>query len=598
MPLLNLDDSPVRDAFVTEESLMKPSVASTPPAFVSSTRRTSTDGEFEAWLENARQVTSLARERAAAVPSPTNLIRLAQAQFQSGDDLEAAESAVSALTEAVTSVDSRECDTSELALVFRSGAVLLSQLDRQRDALAFLESVPRSETLDLTYASLLVDADRLDDALKVLESADGPLADALRGYIYAVGHQTQQAVHYLRHSLRQNPANAETARNLATAYWKLGARKKAVASALRATRLAPNRQDISVAYIELLIDNGQPDLAFAEVRRIRKNGVAESARLLTLECQAAAAKGEDKKALVLMRRAKAAAIREQDERLLAELDVNLRVFEGVAAGMDRQDLWRVARQCVAERPSSVAAVRQLAAYSSRRHEAEVLRNAMAAVGQVDLITRLQLEAQLAYISCDFGLALERAQQTVRADPMNADACAMALLLEGWHLGAWNTAAEKASRWVQRAPLNDNLVNNAAYAMALGGRPHVALSILDQHPHGAEDYVPVATRGLAHLAAGELDTGMRWYRRAAERADFSGDGDMRILMALHQAAGLRSLGIAAAADETFLAATSLPDAGLPDDWEDRPGFVMIQRGCERQGWPWPPTISAEEWAASQ
>ncbi len=175
--------------------------------------------------------------------------------------------------------------------------------------------------------------------------------------------------------------------------------------------------------------------------------------------------------------------------------------------------------------------------------------------------------------------------------MNADACAQVLLLEGWHLGDWESAAKKAGRWASRVPLNDTLVNNAAYVMALGGMAQAALSVLDHHSHRDDDYVPIATRGLAYLALGDLDAGMRWYRRAAERADSLGEGDMRVLMALHQATGLRTLGIAGVTDESFLAATSLPDTGLPEDWEDQPSFVMIQRGCDREGWPWPPTVMA-------
>lgn len=591
MPVLTLEDNQVRDAFITEKSLMKPSVDPTPPSVGGRRPGATEEDQFGAWLESARQVVEVARARAAAVPSPTNLIRLAQAQYIAGDIAEAAESAISAMTDAVGLVESGQSELNELALVFGSGAALLSHLDRQDDALRLMERVGPSPSLELTYASLLVEADRLTDALEALTSTEDALADALRGYIYAVEGPTQRAVHFLRQSLRRNPMDAETSLNLATAYWKLGSRKKAVASALRATRLAPSRQDISVAYMELLIDNNQPDLANAETKRLRKAGVVESARLLLVECQAALAEGKTKAALALMKRARTAAIAEGDADLVAQVDVNLQVFEASEAGKERDELWRIARRCVIESPNNVSALRQFAAYSYRRHEAEALRSAIAAAGTLTTSTRLQVEGKLAYISCDFGLALDLAQQAVEEDLMNAESCARALLLEGWHLGAWESAAKRARHWVARVPLDDSLVNNAAYVMALGGMPHAALTVLDQHPHAEDDYVPIATRGLAYLAAGDLDEGMRWYRRAAERADSLGEGDMRALMALHQAAGLRTLGIADVTDETFLAATSLPDTGLPVDWEDQPSFVMIQRGCEREGWPWPPTVTA-------
>lgn len=591
MPVLTLEDTQVRDAFITEKSLMKPSVAPTPPLSVGGRRQgPSEEDQFEAWLESAKQVVSVAQSRAAAVPSPTNLIRLAQAQYIAGDNAEAAQSAISAMTDGVALVNSGKLDVSDVALVFGSGAALLSHLDRQDEALRLLEMVGPAPSLELTHASLLVEADRLTEALATLTSANDALADALRGYIYAVDGQTQQAVHFLRQSLRSNPNDAETSLNLATAYWKLGSRKKAVYSALRATRLAPHRQDISVAYMEMLIDDNQSDAASAETKRLRKAGVLETARLLIVECQVALAKGQTKTALALMRRARVSATAEGDTRFADEVDANLRVFEAAESGTERGDLWNIARRCVTESPHNIAALRQFAAYSYRRHHAGALRTAITAAGDITTAVRLQVEGKLAYISCNFGRALELAQEALKEDALNADACAQALLLEGWHLGAWGSAAKKASHWVRTVPLNDSLVNNASYVMALGGMPHAALALLDQQKDSQDDYVLTATRGLAYLAAGDLDTGMRWYRRAAERADSLNEGDMRVLMTMHQAAGLRALGIAGVTDEMFLAATSLPNTDLPADWEDQPSFVLVRNGCAREGWPWPPTLA--------
>jgi tetratricopeptide (TPR) repeat protein len=587
MSVLALEESLTRESFITEQSLMRPTVDSTPPHSVGTRKKTAVDEEdFEAWLERASQVVASARAHAAAVPSPTNLIRLAQAQYAAGDPTGAAESAVSAMTFATELVETGRCPLNEVSLVFGSGANLLARVGRHAEAAEFLERVGPPEVLQLTYASLLIDADRLDEAFDVITSTDDPHADALRGYILARRGETQRAVHFLRQSLKAHPSSADTVMNLATAYWKLGSRRKAISAALRATRLAPSRQDISVGYMQLLLDNGQPAAVLAEVKRLRRSGVIECARLLVMECQAELAVGEPKKAITLMRRALAAAESEGDEGLRDELAANLRVLQASAAGNDRQTLWRLARECVEEMPHNVAALRQLAAYSGRRHESETLRKAIDAAGRLQTPARLEVEAKLAFIECDFGRSLSLNEEAIALDPMNAEACASALLLQGWHRGDWESAAEKASLWSRKVPLDPHLINNAAYAMALGGRPAEALALLDLHPRD-DDFVPIATRGLAYLALNDLDAGMRWYRRAAELADSVGEGDMRILMALHQAAGLRTLGIAATVNETFLHATSLPDTGLPTDWEDQPSFVMIQQGCERQGWPWPP-----------
>lgn len=589
MSVLTVEETPSLGSFISEQTLMKPALDPTPPrSFETRSRVKNEEDQFDAWLQSARQVVVTAQARAASVPSPTNLIRLAQAQYSAGDNSEAIESAISAMTDAATLVDTGRCDVAEVSLVFGSGSHLLARLNRHADALSLLTRIGPPPVLELSYASLLIEDDRLQEAFYTLTAAEDPRADALRGYILARQGEAQRAVHFLRRALRQDSTDAYTVMNLATAYWKLGSRSKAVSAALRATRLAPSRQDISVGYMDLLLDDNQPDAAMAEIKRLRRSGVVESARLLTVECQVTLAKGDPKKSIALMKRARAAAAAEGETRLEAELQANLRVFEASAAGKDRRELWRIAQSCVTESPKNVAAVRQLAGYSTRCRDADALQKAIGNAGTLRESERLEVELRLAYLKCDFGTVLELAQAAISFDPMDANACAQVVLLEGWHRGDWTAAARKASRWVARVPLSDYLINNAAYAMALGGMPQNALRILASHPN-KNDYVPVATCGLAYLALGDLDTGMRWYRKAGELAESAGEGDMRVLMSLHQAAGLRTLGIAETASEVFLAATSLPDTGLPDDWADQPSFVMIQRGCEREGWPWPPTV---------
>lgn len=588
MSALTVDDTTTLGSFLSEQMLMKPSLDSTPPRSVgTSNRSNSEDDQFDTWLESARQVVETAQGRAAAVPSPTNLIRLAQAQYAVGEDAEAGESALSAMTDAAALIETGRSQSSTVSLVFGSGAILLARLNRHAEAVQLLERIGPPPVLELTYSSLLIDDDRLPEALDALKSSEDPKANALRGYILAGQGEVQRAVHFLRVALRDDPSDADTVMNLAAAYWKLGSRKKAVAAGLRATRLAPSRQDISVGYMDLLLDNNQPDDAMKEVKRLRKAGVIETARLLTIECQVALAKGDPRKSITLMKRARVLAEAEGEEWLAAELFANLRVFEASQEGKNRRELWSIARTCASESPNNVAAIRQLAGYSNRKNEADAVEQAISSATGLPRSARLEVQRRLAFLKCDFGEALRLSQEAVKFDPMDADACAQALLLEGWHLGDWTSAAQRAHQWLTRVPLNDYLINNAAYVMALGGLPHEALKVLEAHSD-KNDYVPTATRGLAYLALGDLDTGMRWYRRAGELADSVGESDMRVLMSLHQAAGLRTLGIAESASDIFLAATSLPDAGLPSDWADQPSFVMIQKGCERQGWPWPPT----------
>ncbi|MEZ0579300.1 tetratricopeptide repeat protein [Nocardioides sp. MH1] len=590
MPAIALTDGPsAPESFMSEPSLLKPSADPTPPHTAGTRKRLAVeDDAYAAWLDRAHEVVRSAEARTAAVPSPTNWIRLAQAQYAAGEVSDAGNSAHTAMTEAIRLIESQQCSASAMTLVLGSGANLLARSGRQAEAAVLLRRVGPPEVLELTYASLLIDDERLQDAFDAITGANDPQADAMRGYILARQSETQRAVHYLRKALREAPEDADSVMNLASAYWRLGSRRKAINTALRAARLAPSRQDISVSYMTLLLEDNQPDRVLAELKRLRRAGVVDSARSLIVRCRAELAVGDAKKALTFLRRAVAAAENEGDTELRDEASANLRVLECSTSGQDRASTRRVALECVKDAPQNLAAVRQLAAHSARRHEAHDLQQAIANLGALPELARLDLEARLAYIRCDFEESLRVAERIVELDPMAADHCAMTVLLQGWHRGDWEAAARNASAWIKRAPFNDQLLNNAAYAMALGGMAAEALKVLDQHPE-AEDFVPVATRGLAHLALGELDAGMRWYRRAAEIAHAVGAGDMLTLMALHQAAGLRKLGVTDVASEEFLAATSLPDTPLPADWDDQPGFVMIQQGCTREGWPWPPNL---------
>ena len=194
MPVTTLVENPVLESFVTEPLLLKPSVGSTPPLASTVGQRASIDDEqIDAWREHAEAVVRGAEAAAASVPSPTTFIRLAQARYIAGDEPGAAESALRAMTTATHWLAEGKVTAESISLVLGSGADLLARLGNGTEAIAVLEHLGPPPALELTYASLLVDAGRSEEALAALTSDTDAQADALRGYIYAVSGSAQTA---------------------------------------------------------------------------------------------------------------------------------------------------------------------------------------------------------------------------------------------------------------------------------------------------------------------------------------------------------------------------------------------------------------------
>lgn len=77
---------------------------------------------------------------------------------------------------------------------------------------------------------------------------------------------------------------------------------------------------------------------------------------------------------------------------------------------------------------------------------------------------------------------------------------------------------------------------------MGGRAREAIEIIEAAPEQAErDFVLNATLGLAHLANGDIDQGMRIYRDAADEAE-KAKPVWRSLMTIYQGLIVRQLGL--------------------------------------------------------
>lgn len=118
---------------------------------------------------------------------------------------------------------------------------------------------------------------------------------------------------------------------------------------------------------------------------------------------------------------------------------------------------------------------------------------------------------------------------------------------------------------------------------MGGHPKEAIQLLEPVADG--DFVLSATLGLAYLADGDINKGMRLYREAADLAE-AVEPTWRSLMTVYQALIVRQLGLDKSVPGEVMDALALAPVPLPEDWRDRPEFLRVHYICEKNGYDWP------------
>jgi hypothetical protein len=199
-----------------------------------------------------------------------------------------------------------------------------------------------------------------------------------------------------------------------------------------------------------------------------------------------------------------------------------------------------------------------------------------------------IECRLAFLEARFDDAAQLAKAWGRAEPLNARAVRLTTFWYGALYNQWEFVADIALAAVRQLHGEPATVNAAAYALALAGRAKEAVAVLKTVDHA--DYALTATAGLAHISGGDVKGGLALYRRAAQMADIDGSGyRLRSFMTLHQAMGLRHLGLADKQSDE-MRASALPPVELPADWRKIADFRFLREVAARRGWEWPPQIS--------
>lgn len=534
------------------------------------------DEEFQLALRRAEGAVS--RQR-----STTSLIRLAQAHESCAEVVEAVRAATEVLSLAATARDAADTDVFAVRL-----ALELLVRNREFDIVEdFSSRLLIDDATRLVLGSAFAELGRFDVAHRLLEPVDIETKSASLAYLYLSEGHDRQAIPLLRRALRAVPSDAESTHNLSIAFARIGAPRKALATALRATRANPSRRDISLHYLELLMQNGYVTQVTEEIDRLLKLGVQVTPNLMVMQARAALSLGHTEQGERLLAEAARRINPEKDSGAFAEIQSNLLRIR-VVTGHARREIALEQLAALNERfPQHSIVVSNMAQASERRYHAAAL---MEAFERSDAVLtgarRAYVSFQIAQLQGENEQAANFASAWVAAEPNNPRAISSAMVALGIGVERWSDALPIAEGVLTSTRLDVGLINNAAYIYAMAGRGEDAIRVLTDH--AATDSTLKATLGLAHLAVGNVSEGFRLYREAAH-SPRARDHEFLSLITLYQALVVRQLGLDGETDATHLAALSLAPVNLPDDWQQRPEFLRLFWVANRHSYRWPLSI---------
>ena len=400
--------------------------------------------------------------------------RLAQAHAALGDGANAVSAARSALALAVDQSE-RVLDPTSL----RIAAEILAQHDEPEAAYAALVAAPKSTTLALTFATVAHELGRTQEALDSLADREGPLVESFTGFFLASLGEHQKAIGHLRSALREYPDDADAAMNLAVALWAIGAKKKALASALRASRTAPGRKDFSLRYLEMLLDVDDLDRATSEIKRLTGQGVIPDAHFLVIQARVMLMSGDPGKALGLLGRALTEAQAEGNVTLEGEIAANRATLRYDLGKVDRESTRRELADLMKRSPDNDAVLVNFCHVVARRSEAPALRRAFEHLeSNLPPERHAYVRHQLAVLEGDSEAAASSALDWFELEKDNPAAASAAILALGIGLQRWQEAEQISRFALETIKPSSSLANNAAYVLAMAGHPSDARKTLE------------------------------------------------------------------------------------------------------------------------
>lgn len=562
------------------------------PGLKTSMRGSSTDELFEIWLERSRFIAQEARALAERYKSPATLARLAHAEL-AASDAAAAEAAASEAFDGLVNTQRRtHAGVDTAAAVSAAWALVLC--GKREVAIQRLSTLPTDPPLRLMHAGLVADSDKPENALELLAGCAYPQADSLRGYVYLELNDPARALRELRRAYKMGDQNPDVCANMATAFWMLGSRRKAIKFARQAVKLASGRKDIVVGLLDYLIASRDLDSARKELRDLSARGFAENAELVERRALLAYLDNKPRIALNLLRQAESRANSAQNKTAATVINGRITFLQWVLGDISKAEATRKLCSLMTAEPNNFMLVYLFADLCDRAHMAPELRRRYETLRQNSTASELLLpiEVVLASLEGRFDELMSLTSEWTRLQPLNQSAADIAMLVNAYGTLDWQSAAMTANSLLKRFPWDGQIANNAAYIFVLAGRPQAAeLALTNPRlQNKPPNYVSLATQGLIKIAMHDVQAGLRLYRRAAEAADHSPEGRLaRVRVTIYQGLVLQLIGKYDIVANLATRAAALPPVELPADWQDIPELNQLAWISARAGFEWPPML---------
>ncbi len=498
--------------------------------------------------------------------SPAAVVQLAQAEQAIG----ANDAAIAAAQRALSLIGRHHDDP----VVFAALQVLLG-CGRGDLAIKVLPRIENDEVRDLLRARLAIEEGRITEAAELLDHLKSPEALATQGWIQLELKNYPRAIRLFRQALLNDGSTAPVLMNLGYAYSAVGSLAKAIKVTKQAVALAPQDESIGFNLVSFYAAADDLDAARKELSRLREVHPTRL-RFDLAEADLWVRAGNPSEAYKILRRARHSSLWAYAEAIeLAELKANLAFVE-----------WRLEKAPVADAAKAVLEqlertefrsldiASMLPALLGNYQDAETVEKTYHALAQVHEEDRLLfLQTHLAIIRLEFERATELAVKWAETDIFNPHAAGVAVYLLADVSDGFDKALEIGNRALRVAGSTEELVNNFAYACALGGRLAAARALL--RGQSDDSVFLTATEGLVEVLAGNAQRGMALYEKAHTLAENEkGDRDLPTMVRLNQALALHRAGVAE------------PDLQLPDGWENHPYWVLFKQAAERAGVSWP------------
>lgn len=537
--------------------------------------------KFDDWLALAKREAENAMRVAESFPeSAAGWVRAAYAQSAVGD----VELAREAVWRAIDLVTARE-DVEDWDVPALYGAVsVLASNDLQDDLRRVVAKLPDSNSLRSILATILARLDDRDGALAQIPRGDESLS-GLAGYLRLLNGEFHGAIRDLRSALRHNSRDVASWVNLSLALRGAGSIRKAIRAAAAATRVAPGRVDAQSIYLELLAASGQWSIMASEVARLESSDVVPDAHFYLTKARLAAKRNETSQMEFFLRKAERLATEFNDVRLAAELRANIAMVVFAQGRASKTVTLQKLREVLGTAPDSVSIADMLATISSERHDVRALIPLVAMHADKRSNGAFSLRTKTAYLQGAWDRCLAEATEWVKMYPRSDEAMMSYLSVVGHLDNDWTSAASAARGALKTHYVTPLLINQAAYSLAMARASGEALQALERTSEW--NFRLEATRGLALLANGSIDAGLKLYASAADMiADRRDAENSDVLLRIHLAMGLRWFDLASEEVRNEVDRRGLALTGLPERWDDLPAFRALEHRAHLNGWEWP------------